>query len=943
MNGQQIQHAPPEAVFALLRSQPAGLSDAEVAERLRELGKNTLQGAKRGRWLRTLARQLTNFFTLLLDLSAAVCFIADRVQPGAGMAVLGWALLGVSVLNSLFAFFQEYRAELAMEALQKFLPPRVRLRRGGEEVETLAEEIVPGDVLVVREGNRISADARLVESEDLLVNNAPLTGESRTQPLNALASDTSLLESHNILFAGCAVVRGAGVAVVFATGGRTEFGKIASLSRDIRRPMTPLERETARMVRILTAIAVTMGVLFFIYGVAVGQPLWVNLVFMLGIIVANVPEGLLPTFTLALSMGSLRLAHKNVLVKSLPAVEALGAVHVICSDKTGTLTMNELEITHFVNPLTGATLTEIQNDLTPGDEGQRADHAQMSGGPVSLPGERGRCLHLALIASEVSPTARGLGGDPLDVAIATAYERAGGDPMSVVGRINRHFAFDAVKRREAGLFHAGPETLFAVKGAWESIRPMVRFIDGRGATEAGAAEAPPELPLRRLDEASLARVDEVVHRLASEGSRVIALAYNRPRVSQFNAPREVLEQGLILTALLCFDDPIRPEVAGAVRRCHQAGIATLMITGDHPDTAAAVARRVGMLPPDFPPARGVITGDELERIREADLVERLNTGLVVFARTSPEQKMKIVAALKRMGWVVGMTGDGVNDAPALKAADVGIAMGVGGTDVAREAADLVLLDDNFASLVAGIEEGRTIFANIRKFTNYVLVSNGPEILPYLLYIVLPIPLPLSILQILSIDLGTDLVPAMALGQEPPDPEAMQRPPRRLGDRLLDFPLLAHSYLFLGLVEAGYSLLLFFYVLTQGGWQLGERLSPSDPLVRSASGAVLATIILMQIGNLVGRRSQTRSGLDRGLLTNKLIVAGVGLEIAFSWALLYWPPVQTLLGTGPVLIHVYGLAWLGPLLIFAVDYLRKRIAARREANAANPTTHQGASL
>jgi sodium/potassium-transporting ATPase subunit alpha len=927
MSGQQIQHAPTAAVFGLLRSQPAGLSSEQVAERLRELGKNTLQAAQKGRWLRTLARQLTNFFTLLLDLSAAVCFVADHVQPGEGMAILGWALLGVSVLNSSFAFFQEYRAELAMAALQKFLPPRVTVRRDGAEVEVLAEAVVPGDVLLVREGDRISADARLVESDDLLANNAPLTGESRTQPLNALPSDTSLLASHNIVFAGCAVVRGSGVAVVFATGGRTEFGKIASLSRDIRRPMTPLERETARMVRILTVIAVTLGVLFFAYGVTAGQPLWVNLVFMLGIIVANVPEGLLPTFTLALSMGSLRMARKNVLVKSLPAVEALGAIHVICSDKTGTLTLNELEITRFVDPLSEETLAEIVNDQPQGDDGQCAIDADAPNRRVLPPGERGRCLHLALIASEVTHTAHGLSGDPLDVAIAAAYGRAGGDPMSMAHQTNRHFAFDAVKRREAGLLRAGPETLFAVKGAWESIRPMARFVEVRGADTGRAGETRPAASPMILDEASLARIDEVVHRLASAGSRVIALAYNRPRASQFNAPREVLEQGLILTALLCFDDPIRPEVAGAVRRCHQAGIATLMITGDHPDTAAAVARRTGILVPDCPHDRGVITGDELERIREGELVARLDRGLTVFARTSPEQKMKIVAALKRMGRVVAMTGDGVNDAPALKAADVGIAMGVGGTDVAREAADLVLLDDNFASIVAGVEEGRTIFENIRKFTNYVLVSNGPEILPYLLYIVLPIPLPLSILQILSIDLGTDLVPAMALGQEPPDPEVMQRPPRRLSDRLLDFPLLAHSYLFLGLVEAGYSLLLFFYVLGQGGWQLGERLSPGDPLVRSASGAVLATIILMQIGNLVGRRSRTRSGLDLGLVTNRLIVAGVVLEVAFSWALLYWPPVQTLLGTGPVPLHVYALAWLGPLLIFAVDYLRKRIATR----------------
>jgi sodium/potassium-transporting ATPase subunit alpha len=885
MSRRQIQQVDADRIYRMLRSRPAGLRDAEVAERLREVGKNTIRKEGRLRWAATLGRQFTNFFSVLLDISAAVCFIAERVQPGEGMLLLGWALLGVSVLNALFAFVQEYRAELAMHALQKFLPPRVTVRRNGAERDILAEDLVPGDVLLLKEGDRISADARLVESTDLLVDNSPLTGESRPQPLSALGSDAALLESHNIAFAGCSVVRGSGAAVVFATGGRTEFGKIASLSREIRRPVTPLERETQRMVRILTVIAVAMGVAFFAFGVFIGRPLWVNLVFMLGIIVANVPEGLLPTFTLALSMGSLRLARKNVLVKSLPSVEALGAVHVICTDKTGTLTLNQVKITRFADPLTGD--------------------------PLSPSGRQERCLELALIASDVGSKDGNFRGDPLDAALANAFRDMGTDPLEVIRGTNRHFPFDAVKRREAGVFHSAVGTIFAVKGAWESIRPLVRFA------ELGDGTAVP------ADDARKAAADGIVRRLASQGSRVIALAYNRPDAGVDSLSQDVLEQGLILTAFLCFDDPIRPEVPDAVARCHTAGIHVIMVTGDHPDTAVAVARAAGILAPDAPHSQAVMTGAELERIPERQLVERLNAGLAVFARTNPEQKLKIISALKRMEQVVGMTGDGVNDAPALKAADIGIAMGKSGTDVARESADIVLLDDNFASIVAGVEEGRAIFENIRKFTNYVLVSNGPEIIPYLLYIVLPVPLALSIIQILSIDLGTDIVPAMGLGQEPPDRDTMQRPPRHLTDRLLDWPLLAHSYLFLGLVEAAYSLFVFLVVLVQGGWQFGQELPLRDPLLQSASGAALCTIILMQIGNLIGRRSRTRSGVGPGLFTNKLIVLGVLLEIAFSWALLYIPVVQRVLGTGPVSLWVYGLAWLGAPLIYFVDYLRKK--------------------
>jgi sodium/potassium-transporting ATPase subunit alpha len=353
-----------------------------------------------------------------------------------------------------------------------------------------------------------------------------------------------------------------------------------------------------------------------------------------------------------------------------------------------------------------------------------------------------------------------------------------------------------------------------------------------------------------------------------------------------------------------------------------------MITGDHPDTALAVARKCGIVDSESAGER-LMTGDALQRLRESELVERLEGGVRIFARTTPEQKMKIVAALKTLDKVVAMTGDGVNDAPALKAADVGVAMGRSGTDVARAAAQIILLDDNFASIVAGVEEGRTVFANIRKFTNYVLVSNGPEILPYLLYILLPVPLALTVIQILSIDLGTDIVPSMGLGQEPPDPEEMRRPPRDRGKGLLTRPLILHSYLFLGLLEALWSLFLFFFVLVQGGWRYGQELAGADPLYRSATGIALATILLMQIGNLLGRRHARRSGLDSGVFRNPLMLLGIVIQIVFSWALLYLAPVQRIMGTGPVPLSIYFLAWLGIPLIFGLDYLRKRLCGRED--------------
>ncbi|MFB1490994.1 MULTISPECIES: cation-translocating P-type ATPase [unclassified Thiocapsa] len=806
----------------------------------------------------------------------------------------------------MFAFAQEMRAERAMDALRRFLPQRVRVRREGIECTVSAEDLVPGDVMLLNEGDRVAADARLVEVEDLLANNAPLMGESRSLPLATRPAKGRLIESPNIAFAGCSLLRGNGMAVTFATGHRTELGKIAALARDVRRPPSPLQRETNRMVRVLTLIAVVMALVFFVAGIVGGRSLWVSIVFMLGIIVANVPEGLLPTLTLALSMASLRMARKQVLVKNLEAVESLGAVHTVCTDKTGILTYNRLAIAGLVDPVRGH--------------------------PIEDPDALRALLEAALIASQLrrAPAAPhgdpGWSGDPLDVAIAERHGELFGPPDAILVETRRHFPFDLAKRREGGVFANGSEARFAIKGAWESLRPMVSGLrDGEARTIA-------------VDEPMLLACDAIVHRLSAQGRRVIAVASRLlDRLPDPQAPEESLGRSLVLHGFLALDDPIRPEVPGAVARCHDAGVRVLLITGDHPDTAEAVARACGILRPGEPAEGRILHGAELERLREQQLVARLREGMTVFARTTPEQKMKIVLALKRLGQVVAMTGDGVNDTPALKAADVGIAMGASGTDVAREAADIVLLDDNFASIVAGIEEGRAVFCNMQRFTTYVLASNIPEIVPVLLYILLPVPLALTIVQILAIDLGTDMLPAIGLGRETPERDLMQQPPRRLDERLLSPRLMATAYLFLGLIQAAWSLSLFFLVLHEGGWRWGQELAENEPLYQSATGITLASIVLMQIGNVVGRRSLRHSGLDRGLLANHLLLLGIATEILFSWAILYVPAVQSVLHTGPVAPAIYALAWLGIPVVFGLDYARKRLAARWYRRGAEPSS------
>jgi sodium/potassium-transporting ATPase subunit alpha len=902
MNGKpgHIGQIPPEQVFSYLHTNPEGLGPAEVTERLAHVGPNRFEVVDRWKLPRALARQFTNFFAILLVVSAIICFVAHRINPEEGMGVLGWALIVVALLNALFSFFQEYRAEKAMEALKQFLPHLVEVCRVNCISRVPATEIVPGDVVILSEGDKIAADVRIVHSDGLMLDNAPLTGESVAIRLSSMAQEKSLDECENIGFAGCTIVKGTGRGVVFATGLRTRFGRIAHLSQTIRRTGSPLEREISRMIRTLTIIACSMGFSFFLYGVASGKPLWMNLVFMMGIIVANVPEGLLPTLTLALVMGSLRMARKNVLVTSLNAVEALGAVHVICTDKTGTLTLNRLTIARMVCPRSGAALTPDQEQLL---------------------------ATLALAASEVRQTGEQLLGDPLDVAVARHWSGLGlGDLAGAQRQVIRSFAFDVERRRSGGILNHGGQRLFVTKGAFEAIRPLVTTVGFVGAGERRDQETS---PARQLVES-----EAIMQQLAAQGLRVIAVAY-RPLAPQEETQipadedaTEMLEQDLILAGFIGIEDPVRREVPQAVAKCHGAGIDVLMITGDHPATALAIAAKAGIVQAG---ETAHLTGDRLKQLTVAALTEQLQQGVRIFARTTPEQKMKIVTALKRMDKVVAMTGDGVNDAPALRAADIGIAMGRQGTDVARESAQIILLDDNFASIVEGIEEGRTVFENMKKFTNYVLVSNGPEILPYLLYIVLPVPLALNIMHILSIDLGTDIVPSMGLGQEPADPEVMNKPPRNLRQGLLTPQLMVHSYCFLGLIEGLWSLFLFFYVLVSGGWHYGQPLAASSPLHRSATGITLATILLMQIGNLVGRRYEHRSGLDGGLLRNRLILAGILIQIVFSWALLYWPPLQLVLNTGPVEPEVYGLACLGIAIIFGIDYLRKVLAERGTPN------------
>ena len=872
--------------LASLRSGPDGLTAAEAARRLVEFGPNRVEGvARQPLWL-AFAREFTHFFALILWLAAGLAFFAEYRSPGEGMLQLGIAIVGVIVVNGGFSFWQAYRAEQALAALRRLLPQQVEVLRDGAALRLPAEALVPGDLVLLGEGDKVPADCRIIEAQELRVNLATVTGESLPKARGASPdTESTPLRARNLLLAGTLIVAGQCRAAIYATGMRSEFGRIAHLTQTAGSTDSPLQREIARLSRLVALLAGGLGVLFFFIGQAVGLPFWSNLMFAIGIIVANVPEGLLPTVTLSLAMATQRMARRNALVRHLAAVETLGSTTVICSDKTGTLTQNRMS---------------VKRVFADGDF--RDVHGHL---PEALLRVAARCHTLRFPGGRPE-------GDPMEVALwQLAAARGAAEPMRTWVR---EIPFEAERRRMSVVDAPGPggSPGLHCKGAPETVLPLCTHLTVGGRT-------------RLLDATWRAALVAAQEEMAAQGLRVLALAW-RP-LAPGESAADAAENELVLCGLLGLEDPPRPEVPAAIARCRSAGVRVVMVTGDHPHTALAVAREIGLVRGDTPL---VLRGESLPAMAPAELQLALEAEEVVFARVTAEQKMLIVAALQRKGEVVAVTGDGVNDAPALKTADIGIAMGLAGTDVAKEAADMVLLDDNCASIVAAIEEGRTVFENLRKFLTYILTSNIPELVPYLAFVLFRIPLPLTVIQILAVDLGTDMLPALALGAEPPHAGAMEQAPRPRGERLLSWGLLARAYLWLGLLEAGIAMAAFFLVLHGAGWQYGEALAPGDPAYMAATGACLAGIVVAQMTNVFLCRHPRQSLFAFGFFANRLLLGGLALELALLLAILYTPWGNALFGTAPPPPAVWFLAGGLALVMGMLEEGRKALQRSRGA-------------
>ncbi len=878
---------PISELYQSLDSHETGLSDEEAERRLKIVGTNELHVRQQTPGYIKFLLQFKNFFAVLLMVGGSLAFFADYLDPEQGNFYIGCALYGVVLLNAIFTFIQAYQSEKIMQSFQKMLPTMVNIEREGEVKQIAASQVVPGDIMLLYEGDKVSADGRLIRVNQLQVDMSSLTGESTSETLQLEADSENPYQSRNMVFSGTLVQSGNAKVLVCETGMATQIGKIVELTKQTSNVETPIGKELNYFIKIISSIAIVLGISFFAVSVAIGKGEISSLIFAIGIIVANVPEGLLPTVTLALTMASKRMARKNALIKNLESVETLGSTTVICTDKTGTLTQNKISVNSLI---TNQREYDVGLSLTADDVELHIARRVMT------------LCNNAHLDSELKYS-----GDSTEVALLAYAEKL----TSIKGIVQTKrlaekpftsedkYMVTVNESPEGDHFHA------YLKGAPEVVMAMCDQIHLNGQKVA-------------FTDAYRKQVVAQYMSLAERGERGLALAYRN--LDNDGIP----DAHYIFVAVVGMIDPPRVEVPEAILKCRQAGIRVFMLTGDFGPTAKAIGKQIGL----FSDKGKVLNGDELSALDEAGLSSLLDENELIFARITPAQKLQIVQALQKKDQIVTVTGDGVNDAPALKNADMGVAMGLMGTDVAKEASNMVLMDDNFATIVTAIEEGRTIFDNIKKFIAYILTSNIPQILPFIAYVLLDIPLPLTVVLILAIDLGTDIIPALGLGSEKPETDVMNKPPRARHERLLTRNLLFMSYGIVGMIQAAAGFFSYFYILLDGGWQWGEALAVSDPLYRQAITAFFASIIICQIADVLICRTRRQSILTVGIFANKLVLLGVVSELILLALIAYVPLMNTFFGTAPLELWQLSLSIPFAITIIIADEIR-RVFVRRE--------------
>ncbi len=903
-----------------------GLSMVDAEERLFLYGENILSEQPRPAEWQKFIRQIRHPFNLIMFLAAMISLWQKELP-------LAIVILLVSVANSAFSYWREHRAEQAIDKLRHLLPSFAHILRGGAEMHIPANVVVPGDLLILAEGDNIAADARVIEEFGLRVNNASLTGESVAARKTAEASilpNLSDLERPNLIFAGTSVASGTGKAIVYSTGMLTQFGRIAQLTQTVHEEPSMFQKELERLSRRMALIALGFGGI--VWALATFDPdisrhFHNSILLALGTIVALTPEGLPATLTLSLAIAVQRLSSMGILVKRLSVVEKLGNVSVICTDKSGTLTQNQMTVREVW--VSGQKLKVSGAGYEP--------KGQFTPSPEKTPFEEDlmRLLEAAMCCNNarVNPPSQGHPnwtslGDQTEAALKVAAMKYGinEDNTSLFLPRIHEIPFDARRKRMTTIHREIDREVAFIKGAPREILQLCSniLINGKSGP---------------MSDDFRAKVISANDEYSRRALRVLGIARrDLPARMPVYTAKDV-EQNLTFLGLMAMMDPPRPEVEQSIKTCKEAGIRIVMITGDYGLTAESLARRVGLI--DIPNPT-IITGAELNSMDDITVQQTLNKE-VIFARMAPDHKLRLVSAFQANGEVVAVTGDGVNDAPALRKADVGIAMGIIGTDVAKEAASIILTDDNFASIGYAIEEGRAIYDNIRKFITFIFSSNLPEVLPFIITSAIGIPPALTVRQILAIDLGTDIFPALALGSEKPEPDIMKYPPRR-SRPLLDNGLLSRAFLWLGLLEAGLCYLGFLATYLLSGnvnllnqpwlntFQWPQLLVIPGDVNTVAKTVFLAGVVLVQIGNAFACRTFKAHNTQMGWGSNKTLLVGVCLALLMIVALIYIPgladdfdnqPFPTLIW--PVLVLfgfiLYGLEWFRKSILRWIDKFR----------------------
>lgn len=899
-----------EQTFRALESGIQGLSSEEAAQRLARYGPNEIESAERISKLKILLAQLKNPLVFALLAAAAVALLAGKIADAIVIAA-------VIVFNSLIGFLQEYRAEEALEALKSQVAPEAEVIRNCPEVGKCVEmrvpaaHLVPGDLILLDAGAKVPADARLIEAINLEVNEAMLTGESLPVRKNVepLKADLPVAERANLVYGGTMVTNGRGRAIVYATGAQSEMGKIAALIHRTERAVSPLQKQTLDLGKKLGFLALGIATLTLILGLLRGLLLHDVFLFSLASAVSSIPEGLPAVMSITLAVGVNRMAKRNAIIRRLQAVDTLGAATVICTDKTGTLTTNQMTVRQIT--VNGETIHVSGEGFAPEGrferDGQPHDPAEDSDLLLALRiGALCNNARLVFHQREHGPIWE-IRGDPTEGALVVVAAKAGLERERLEMDYHRldELPFSP-KSKFMATFHRGQEgkVWVFVKGAPETVLERCLQLH----THSG---------VRPLTEEARAYVLAENHRMADEALRVLGLAYQVITSVELEAFKEALEYGhqtnLVFVGLVGMMDPPRAEVPEAVSRCRSAGIRVIMATGDHRSTGEAIARQVGILVG----AERVLTGAEVELMSDAEL-DAVIDETAVFARVSPEHKHRIVESLRRQGHVVAMTGDGVNDAPALRAAEIGVAMGITGTDVTKETAEMVLTDDNFASIVNAVEEGRVVFQNVRKVVKFLLATNIGEnltILGALLF--LPFKgLIITPVQILWVNLVTDGLLDIALALEPKEDDVMNEPPRKPSERIINDEILRNT-VYVALVMASGVL-----------WMFSQSLDKGD-LVRTRT-LTFTTLAMFQVFNSLNCRSRNKSVFQLGFFKNRYLLGSIVLSILLQLAAEHVPFMQAALGTVPLSWQEWALIVLISSFIFFADELRKLVGRwRRE--------------